>query len=130
MYVSASPRNSTIKALLAHNAVDLGNPGPDYQSGFGSVRIRQTIDFARTASFFEEQVDQGEMYTFLVDVGPDDSQLRVTLAWDDLPGTFNVQQNLINDLDIEVYDPTMVQHYPWTLSPSDPGAPAVRRPFL
>jgi hypothetical protein len=32
--------------------------------------------------------------------------LKVTLAWDDVPGTPNVDPALVNDLDLHVYAPT------------------------
>ncbi|MFQ5429641.1 MAG: S8 family serine peptidase [Phycisphaerae bacterium] len=119
-------RNSTLKVLLAHNAQDRGNAGPDYQFGYGSVRIKDTIDFMRTGNFLEDQVDQGTTFSILVTVNPGDPQLRVTLAWDDPPGTPNVSPALINDLDLRVFDPASAQHFPWTLDPLNPGAPAVQ----
>ncbi|UCD30429.1 MAG: S8 family serine peptidase [Planctomycetota bacterium] len=120
------PRNSTLKILLAHNAVDLGNIGPDYQYGYGSVRIRQTIDFMRTGNFLEDQVDQDGIFSVLVVVDPGAPELKVTLAWDDVPGTPNVDPALVNDLDLRVFDPDSQQHYPWTLDPLNPSAPAVQ----
>ncbi len=120
-------RNSTLKALLAHNAVDVGNTGPDYQNGYGSVRIQPTIDFMRTGSFLEADVSQGATYSVLTIVNPGDQQLKVTLAWDDAPGTPNVDPVLVNDLDLVVFDPTSTQHFPWTLGgQADPASPAVR----
>lgn len=118
--------NSTMKILLCHNAFDLGLPGPDYQSGYGSARIVDTIDFARQGNFFERAVDQGGENTFLLRVLPGESELKVTLAWDDLPGTANILKALINDLDLVVIDPQARRHYPWTLDPGNPGAPAAR----
>ena len=120
------PVNSTIKCLLAHSADDIASPGPDYQSGYGSVRIRDTIDFARTGRFYERAVDQDQTASFLVRVDPSDSQLKVTLAWDDVPGTPNVTPALVNDLDLVVYDPSLEQHFPWTLDPEHPDAFAQR----
>jgi len=120
-------RNSTLKALLAHNAQDIGAVGPDYQSGYGSVRIQRTIDFMRVGTFFEDQVDQGEVYRMIMLVDPADTELKVTLAWDDPPGTPNVDPALVNDLNLVVLDPVGVQHYPWTLGGvAAPDAPAVR----
>jgi len=120
------PRNSTLKALLAHNAVDRGNPGPDYQFGYGSVRIRDTLDFLRTGNFFEDEVAQGAAVTFRAVVEPGTAQLKVTLAWDDFPGTPNVNPALVNDLDLRVFDPDGNRHYPWTLNPANPGAAAIQ----
>jgi hypothetical protein len=120
------PRNSTLKILLAHTAVDLGNTGPDYQYGYGSVRIQQTIDFMRTGNFLEDQTAQGETFSVLVLVNPGDPELKVTLAWDDVPGTPNVNPALVNDLDLRVFNPSSQQYYPWTLNPLSPSSAAVQ----
>ncbi|HNQ22952.1 MAG TPA: S8 family serine peptidase [Phycisphaerae bacterium] len=120
------PRNSTLKILLAHTAADIMNPGPDYQSGYGSVRIQPAIDFLRSGQFLEDQAEQDDLVQVLVVVQPGDLQLKVTLAWDDVPGTPNVSPALVNDLDLRVYDAVNNVYYPWTLNPTDPGAPASR----
>ncbi|MBI4717751.1 MAG: S8 family serine peptidase [Planctomycetes bacterium] len=123
------PRNSTLKILLAHTALDIENPGPDFKTGYGSVKIQQAIDFMRGnagRNFLEGSVSQGEAVVLAVRVNPGDTMLKVTLAWDDFPGTLNVSQALINDLDLRVFDPGTTRHFPWTLNPAAPAAPAVR----
>ncbi|MFP6630198.1 MAG: S8 family serine peptidase [Myxococcota bacterium] len=120
------PRNSTLKILFAHNAVDLGNAGPDHQAGYGSVRGQQTVDFMRDGNFLEDEVGQGETFLLNVPVGVSDSELKVTLAWDDVPGTPNVDPALVNDLDIRAISPSNTTHYPWTLDPAAPSNPAVQ----
>ncbi len=119
-------RNSTLKALLAHTAVDLGNPGPDYQSGYGSIRAVPAIEQVQAGNFFEGELVQGETVRVLVVAGPGDPEIRVTLAWDDAPGTPAVNPTLVNDLDLRVFDPNLVRHYPWTLDPMNPANVAVR----
>ncbi|MFQ5590414.1 MAG: S8 family serine peptidase [Phycisphaerae bacterium] len=118
--------NATLRAMLAHTAQDRGNLGPDYSYGYGSVRARAAVDFLRAGNFLEDQVGQGESYSVLVIVGPGDAELKVTLAWDDVPGTPNVDPALVNDLDLVVYDPSSVRHFPWTLDPANPASAAVR----
>jgi hypothetical protein len=120
------PRNATFKALLAHTAVDLGPAGPDYQYGYGSVRALAAVDCLRTGSFLESAVTAGQTYALEVRVASGAPELRVTLAWDDVPGTPNVMPSLVNDLDLRVFDPSGARHYPWTLNPLAPSAPAVR----
>lgn len=120
------PRNSTLKVLFAQNAVDRGNVGPDYQFGYGSIRIQPTIDFMRTGNFAEDEASQGETVQYQVTVAPGTPQLKITLAWDDPPGTPNVIPSLVNDLDLRVFDPSSTQRFPWTLNPSNPSAPAVQ----
>ncbi len=120
------PRNSTLKILLAHNAVDLGNPGPDYKFGYGSVRVKDTIDFLRGGGFREGAIEQGEQRNFFVEVPPGTPNLKATLAWDDVPGAVNTNPELVNDLDIVAVAPGGAVYYPWTLNPSNGDAPAVR----
>ncbi|QDV90024.1 M-protease precursor [Phycisphaerae bacterium RAS2] len=121
-------RNSTLKILLAHTAVDLFNTGPDYQTGYGSVRIQPAVDFMRTGNFLENSVNgTGETFQAVMIVTPSDTQLKVTLAWDDVPGTANTIPELVNDLDLRVYDASNTQYFPWTLGGNaNPSAPAVR----
>lgn len=120
------PDNASLKAVLAHTAVDLGQPGPDYQFGYGSVRVVDSIDFLATGSLWESQLQQGESLLFTVVVPPGSPELRITLAWDDAPGTPNVVPALVNDLDLVVTGPGGAPAYPWTLDPADPGAPATQ----
>lgn len=119
-------RNSTLRAVLAHTAVDRGNAGPDYAFGYGSVRVQSAIDLMHADNFLEGQVSQGGTHSMLVVVGPSDTTLRVTLAWDDVPAAANVTNALVNDLDLVVYDPSSNQQFPWTLNPASPSTPAVR----
>ena len=119
-------RNSTLKIFLAHTAIDLGTAGPDYQFGYGSVRIVSAIDFMRLGDFRENSVGQGGVASYTVSVPPGTPQLKVSLAWDDFPGTPNVVPSLVNDLDLRVFDPSSSQSFPWTLNPSNPSAAAVR----
>jgi Subtilase family len=121
------PRNSTLKALLAHNAQDIDSPGPDYKSGYGSVRIQRTVDFLRGGGFEEASVNHAGVHRSTIVVIAGAPELKVTLAWDDPPAAPNVVGTIINDLDIVVLDPSGVQHFPWTLGGlANPAAPAVR----
>ncbi len=120
------PSASMVKVLLAQGAMDQGNPGPDNQFGYGSVRARDTIEFMRTGFFRESSLSQGDSELFTVTVAPGDPELMVTIAWSDVPGTPNVIPSLVNNLDIEVIDPAGTVHYPWTLVPGNPGSPAVQ----
>ena len=120
------PRNSTLKALLAHSAVDLGNDGPDYQFGYGSIRIQSAIDVARTGNLRESVVGQDGAATFQVMVPEGAAALRVMVAWDDPAATPNVGTTLVHDLDLEAISPTGVPACPGTLDPANPGAAASR----
>lgn len=120
------PSNQLMKVWLAHTAVDLGNPGPDNQTGYGSIRAVDAIEFVRTGNWDEDAVANGGVKTYSVDVAPGESELKITMAWDDAPGTPNVGNALVNDLDLVVIDPSGGRHYPWTVSSSSPSLPAVK----
>lgn len=118
-------RNSTLKALFAQTAVDLEEPGPDYKTGYGSIRIQAAVDLMRAGNFLEDEVDQDEIVRYVIVVGAEDDGLKVTLAWDDVPGTPDVMPVLVNDLDLRVYDSTDTLYYPYTLDPDNPSVHAV-----
>jgi len=118
-------RSSTLKALLAHTAEDKFNPGPDNQYGYGSVRVVNAIDHIRSGNFAELEIGQDGMVEMLVYLQEADD-VKVTIAWDDIPATPLVIPSLVNDIDLKVIDPNGSIHYPWTLDPANPGDPAVR----
>ncbi|MHC4611263.1 MAG: S8 family serine peptidase, partial [Planctomycetota bacterium] len=120
------PRNSTLKILFAHTAEDIEEPGPDYKTGYGSVRIQPAVDLLRSGNFLEDEVSQGETFQVLVVVNPGDPEARVTLAWDDVPGIPDTMPVLVNDLDLRVFDSSSTQYYPFTLDPDNPSVPAVQ----
>jgi subtilisin family serine protease len=125
-YGGPDPRNSTLKILLSHSAVDVLDVGPDYRSGYGSIRAPNAIDLMRTGYFAEKELSQGETQFFTAFASPSDTELKVTLAWDDFQGTPNINAALVNDLDLHVFSPSGVEHFPWTLNPLNPSAAAVR----
>ncbi|MCH8824416.1 MAG: S8 family serine peptidase [Planctomycetes bacterium] len=125
-------RNATAKALLVHTAVDIEEVGPDFRSGYGSVRVRDAIDHMRDRGFVEGELNVGEVVSFDVEVPADEPLFQATLVWDDAPGAPSIEPEptldprLINDLDLEVYDPQGARRYPWTLDPDAPMLPAVQ----
>lgn len=120
------PANSLVKMLLLHTATDLQTPGPDYQTGYGSARVKTAIDFMRTESFRTDAVATGEVRTYPLEVMLRDSSIKATLVWDDAPGAPLTARALVNDLDLTITDPQGREWYPWTLNPANPGAPAVQ----
>ncbi len=124
--MSPDMESHTLKALLAHTAADKFNTGPDYQYGYGSVRVREAIDHMASENFLEGDISGGETLEYLVYVQAGDGDVKVTIAWDDVPATPLVVPSLVNDIDLVVLDPAGGTHYPWTLDPDNPGQPAVR----
>jgi len=123
-------RPATVKAILTHTAKDKNETGPDYTTGFGLINVTRAIDLVdidNTEEFIvQASLSQAENnnYTFYVNSTQDD--LKLTLVWDDYPGTPAAAKELVNDLDLVIYAPNGSRHYPWTLDPDNPSTPAVR----
>lgn len=119
------PKNAMVKALFAHTAQDLLNPGPDYQTGYGSIRVVDAIDQMRSGRFVETSAEQGEAVRWTITVGAGET-VKITAAWDDVPATPNTFRALVNDLDVLVTGPSGESYFPWTLAPDAPSLAATR----
>jgi uncharacterized repeat protein (TIGR01451 family) len=130
----SDPLPSTIRALLAHTAVDMNelstvyyNPGPDFASGYGRVDARAAIDAIRAGQMREDQLSNGQTDVYTLTVPADTSTLKVTLAWDDVPGIPNAIPALVNNLDLTLVAPDgSTTHFPWVLDPINPTHHATR----
>jgi uncharacterized repeat protein (TIGR01451 family) len=132
--VGRDPLPSTIRALLIQTAVDMNsgstvyyNPGPDYASGYGRVDARAAADAIRARQVNEDQVSNGQSDVYTLTVPAGTPSLKVTLAWDDVPGTPNAVPALVNNLDLVLVAPDgSTNHRPWVLNPTNPTANATR----
>jgi uncharacterized repeat protein (TIGR01451 family) len=103
------------------------NPGPDYASGYGRVDARAAVDAIRARQAHEDQVSNGQSDVYTLTVPAGTPSLKVTLAWDDVPGTPNAVPALVNNLDLVLVAPDgSTNHRPWVLNPANPTAHATR----
>ncbi len=120
---------STYKALLIHAAEDLGTPGPDYAYGYGRVRLPETIALLDKGSFSQDGFkSEGDTATKTVAVPAGAKEIKVTLAWDDLPPSSLSSSAITNNLDLSLSSPSNDVFLPWilNLAPGKEGAPASR----
>ena len=137
---------ASMKGLLLHAATDLGNPGPDYQFGWGladlasAARILREDSLAGTRfNVLEDTLATDETVSYVV-LSNGTSPLKATAVWMDPPGLpvsdpsrsipksewlDNDIKMLLNDLDLAIND-NAGTHHPWTLDPLNPSALAVR----
>ncbi|MCH7590729.1 S8 family serine peptidase, partial [PVC group bacterium] len=126
IFPGLDPLPSTVKALLIHEAKDLGNIGPDYSFGFGGIQIRDSIDKLRAESLVEDEVGHQVTDLYNLNVPAGTTEVKISLVWDDEPAVDAAAITLVNDLDLIVTDPNSVRHFPWTLDPANPANPAVK----
>jgi subtilisin family serine protease len=134
--VNANVRNLSCADVDSDSDLSNGNDGlgvatatvgPDYTTGWGLVDAQAAInlllesrlEFDRPTPnrILQDSMDQGasDEYDFVVaEPGP----VQVTLAWDDVEGAAQspaVLPLLVNDLDLELVDPSGKVFYPWQL---------------
>jgi len=120
------PLPSTIKAILIHTSLDLGDAGPDYSFGYGRIDALAAIDKIKEDTdtnnvINEEVISDSEILEFDMTVA---STVKVTLVWDDPAAAANADPTLVNDLDLVLIAPNGTSYYPWVLDPVNPADPA------
>ncbi len=114
-----NPESPLIKACLLNSAEDIGNPGPDYTYGWGRVNARRALATLQEGRYLLDSISQGDTNTHTIVVPANIRQLRVMLYWLDPAGSPVSTQYLVNDLDMQVTDPTAFTPYdPWVLDPT------------
>jgi Subtilase family/Carboxypeptidase regulatory-like domain/Secretion system C-terminal sorting domain len=121
---NTNPFPETVKALLCNSADDLGQPGPDYQYGWGRVNAQHAVDAIYSFGFHEGEIDDDDLQTITFEVPVGLSELRVTLSWSDPPAGYLPEFTLVNDLDLGLRDPTQFDYIPFVMDPANPSAPA------
>jgi subtilisin family serine protease len=96
------PQSGLIKTILCNTATDLGNKGPDYIYGFGSLNLLRAVRNIDAAAYFHDSLTHLNQRSFTVTVAPGTAQLKVMLYWHDQPNSPYAGRTLVNDLDITV----------------------------
>jgi PKD repeat protein/subtilisin family serine protease len=123
------PSGALLKALLCNSASDLGNKGPDVVYGFGIVNAKAAVNTIALQTdpsngpFFEGTLSNGQSANFTINI-QGTAQLKATLCWMDVSGVPAAAKALVNDLDLTLVDPNGVTHYPFSINPASPLAPA------
>lgn len=111
------PPTALVKAILINTADDTGAPGPDFQSGYGNANGYKAVKAMQAAQYFTGTIVQDQLQPFIIQVPPGIRQLHITLSWNDPAAPANAPTALVNDLDMELFDPTHTQSWkPWVLN--------------
>jgi hypothetical protein len=114
---STIPSSALIKAILLNTADDVGSKGIDFTSGYGAANAYKAMLAITSGQYFSGSISNGATDVFNLTVPPNIKQLKLTLAWNDLPAAANAAKALKNDLDLELSLPASGQLWqPWVLS--------------
>lgn len=104
----ADPSAALVRALLVNSAVDLMFPDiPNINEGWGRIDLDALFRPGTGRLVRDGQdvlTDPGEVHSLPVTVDGT-SPLKVTVAWDDVPGDPAAAAAIVNDLDLELVAP-------------------------
>ncbi len=113
-----APKADLLKAILMNGAMDIGNPGPDYSYGFGSMDVARSLKIIDGSHFFRNTINNGASQTMSIAVPANTAQVKIMLYWNDIPASTASATQLVNDLDLKVTDPAGTGHLPLVLNPA------------
>ena len=114
----ANPDAGLLKACMLNTAEDLGNPGPDFQHGWGRVNALKAAKMIEDQRYFVDTISQGENNVHTVTVPSNVYQLRIMTYWTDVEGSTVASKSLVNDINMEVTAPGNTTYQPWVLDPT------------
>lgn len=124
------PYSALMKALVMNTADDLGNPGPDFIYGYGRINARRAFKAMSNHQYFIDSVDNFTSKDFYIVVPPNTRQMKVMLYWNDFEGNPASAVSLVNDLSLQMQEPSGNVIDPWVLDNTPTvaalSAPAVR----
>jgi hypothetical protein len=118
-------RSSTLRALAVHTAKEAtDNPGPSYKFGYGvfdavkAVNLMRTDALTNTKPYIKEVcISSKDNIQFQVKAANWGTPIKVTIAWNDPPGTNQTSgavdettKRLVNDLDLRIYPPGITNY--------------------
>ena len=128
---SAEMDPAIVKNLLIQTAKDLGNTGPDFQNGYGLVNATKGAEYIlndvnQTLIFLNNVTSTGANQTYYFELASGNPELKISLVWNDYPGSPSISKQLLNDLDLIVTNASGNRFYPWTLNTSNHAASAIQ----
>lgn len=106
------------RAVLAQTCRDKYNTGPDYHFGFGIVDCKAAADLVLADKagggdrIFRGTIRSGEVKEYSFSVSTTDP-LHIVLSWLDIWASTSAAITLVNDLDLELEDPSGTVYYPY-----------------
>ena len=109
-----NPESALMKASLLNSAEDFGNPGPDFEFGWGRVNAKRALEIIENNQYLTDTISQGNTRNHTVTIPAGVAEARIMLYWADYEGSSAASIALVNDLDLTVDNggPTFL---PWIL---------------
>lgn len=109
------PDAGLIKGILQNTGEDLGNPGPDFQYGYGRINARRAYNTIAGGRHLTANVSNGITNTHTLNIPAGTQELRCLVYWTDYEASAGAAAALVNDLDFRLTDPNNTVFLPWVL---------------
>jgi len=103
----ANPKSGLMKALVCNGAADKGNAGPDYSYGFGWMNLLRSVNMLENNRYFIATGTNGSFNNHSITIPANTAQVKVMLYWHDPVGSLLSSKALVNDLDLELTNPSL-----------------------
>ncbi|MBQ21154.1 MAG: hypothetical protein CMD31_10395 [Flavobacteriales bacterium] len=113
-----NPDNALMKAAVLNTADDLGNAGPDFKHGWGRINARRAYELLSNNNYLSSTISQGGNNTHQITVPANTVQVRIMILWTDYEGSTTATKALVNDINMQVVDPSTTTFNPWVLDPT------------
>ncbi|MFN0174000.1 MAG: S8 family serine peptidase [Saprospiraceae bacterium] len=120
-------RSDLVRAILINSADDLISPGPDFESGFGNLDLKNAVETIYNQRYTTEIITQGQTIAIPLNIPANVRQLKITLVWNDPTASMLTPKALLHDLDLSLLDPLGNEYYPWVLN-AFPHKDSLRQP--
>lgn len=131
LHQGQTPHSALLRGLIANTAEDRGNPGPDYEYGYGLVNAEYALRALERGWYTKGTLSEGDAparHVIPLPVGMKAGNLRVMLVWNDTVANAEYaygESALVNDLDL-LLEAAGQRYQPWMLEAAQPEAAAKR----
>lgn len=130
-FYKKNPSAALMKAFLIHGAKDLGEKGPDYQTGWGLLDAKASLEALEKKHTFWVELEfqkPNQTKTILVSVNKPMDKLKATIVWVDPSANPSGVFALVHNFDAKFVSSSGQQHFPWVKDGSHPTHPATKQP--
>lgn len=113
-----SAKAALLKAMMLNTANDLGNKGPDFIYGWGSLNAYRAALGIEEGRFLNEEISQDEQKTHSITIPENVAEVKIMTYWPDPEGSTFSSVALINDLNTKLRSTDGTEYLPWVLDPT------------
>jgi len=107
-----------LKAVMLNTANDLGNKGPDFIYGWGSLNAHRAALSLEEGHFLKGEVGEDEVVNHTIIIPENVTEVKIMTYWHDQETPSMSQSVLLNDINTELTSASGDSYLPWLLNSS------------